>query len=894
MTFCSDSEACHDDDACNIDLCDPTAGCSHEPLPDDVLPMCRLQLLRTLLQASSPPLCTGRCNCATLGAAVDRIDFLLMKTYTASTRRRCKKSLKRTKRKVHRLMKQIRRMSRRGCLAPIATAEGAESAANDLLSALRAHGPKEFCALLSAATTTTTLEPLLHLGRPIATPPIVRGSVATAVTVTVFVSHAPAMIELLRLTATGTLPLGEMRDDGVPPDVTRGDHTYSAEANIEATSDANVTFVVRADTPTGPHTRERTVPVVHIDSLDTSDAIAEFYSVAVATRDRLLSPDRDTDDPYEAYSLITMFQYFESITGQDVGLSLWAPAVNAYSCNDLVNSLPGNPTPPGDLIDPDDPSLLALEDLIVADNDCGILSRDDFGNGSAYLSYVCARRYVNIHSIGPIAGCTGAQLDQLERVAIKDEVTGFTDLAGDGVGGLFDQFGFFVSEGIQGVFNTFVGWVVDQNLESTIVVGRVSDGEATLAPTGNYHLTFASGTDAPPAATGGPVNPNEDTVFHVSYGTETDSQPPELFGFTPQGGDAGTTVTITGAHFAQQTSANVVTFQGTGASVLDAQSDHIVAEVPLGTTTGPITVRTPDGTATTADDFISYSTCEDGFIDPGEECDPGIMPAGCAFDSAACTAKCQCVGLQVVPPTILREFAAPQPPDQSFVNGRGMAFDGTDLWFTFDPTRNPETKIYKADVFGNLLDVKDIGVGIGALAFDPATGHFFGGAYSNSSLGHVYDIDPASSVASLLFVYPFPLGDSCFEDQAAGLVDGLAYRGDTKQLYISDDAARTVIVASTSGEPLERFGMRSTGGGCNSGIAFDGTGLWLVDAFYMRIFHVMGMGVADAVLRTGDYFTEDVAFDPVTFAPNCALWTNEATATNVPRIRAYEVPCPIL
>ena len=76
---------------------------------------------------------------------------------------------------------------------------------------------------------------------------------------------------------------------------------------------------------------------------------------------------------------------------------------------------------------------------------------------------------------------------------------------------------------------------------------------------------------------------------------------PALAGFTPTSGPVGTTVTLTGANF---TGATAVTLDGVavpGFTVVDAAT--ITFGVPAGSTSGLITVTTPDGTATSPGAF---------------------------------------------------------------------------------------------------------------------------------------------------------------------------------------------------------------------------------------------------------------------------------------------------
>jgi Zn-dependent metalloprotease len=77
--------------------------------------------------------------------------------------------------------------------------------------------------------------------------------------------------------------------------------------------------------------------------------------------------------------------------------------------------------------------------------------------------------------------------------------------------------------------------------------------------------------------------------------------PPVISSFTPTSGPAGTSVTITGQNF---TGASVVSFNGTSASFTVNSATKITAIVPVGATTGTISVTTPGGTATSASNYF--------------------------------------------------------------------------------------------------------------------------------------------------------------------------------------------------------------------------------------------------------------------------------------------------
>lgn len=77
---------------------------------------------------------------------------------------------------------------------------------------------------------------------------------------------------------------------------------------------------------------------------------------------------------------------------------------------------------------------------------------------------------------------------------------------------------------------------------------------------------------------------------------------PTVSGFNPAFGAVGTIVTITGTHFC---GATAVRFNATNATTVTVNSPtQITATVPTGATTGKISVTTPAGTGTSANNFI--------------------------------------------------------------------------------------------------------------------------------------------------------------------------------------------------------------------------------------------------------------------------------------------------
>jgi hypothetical protein len=80
----------------------------------------------------------------------------------------------------------------------------------------------------------------------------------------------------------------------------------------------------------------------------------------------------------------------------------------------------------------------------------------------------------------------------------------------------------------------------------------------------------------------------------------TANSTPTISSFSPGSGGSGTMVTITGTNFI---SPSAVRFNGVDASFTTNSTTEIIATVPTGAATGPITVTTSQGTATSSTSF---------------------------------------------------------------------------------------------------------------------------------------------------------------------------------------------------------------------------------------------------------------------------------------------------
>jgi len=106
--------------------------------------------------------------------------------------------------------------------------------------------------------------------------------------------------------------------------------------------------------------------------------------------------------------------------------------------------------------------------------------------------------------------------------------------------------------------------------------------------------------------------------------------PPSIASFAPVSAPSGATVLIRGSGLA---GATAVGFNGVAATSFTSTSTQVVATVPPGATSGPITVTTPNGTATSATSFTVTSTVSGlavtyqiGVDHAGVQTDPSLKP----------------------------------------------------------------------------------------------------------------------------------------------------------------------------------------------------------------------------------------------------------------------------
>jgi uncharacterized repeat protein (TIGR01451 family) len=124
------------------------------------------------------------------------------------------------------------------------------------------------------------------------------------------------------------------------------------------------------------------------------------------------------------------------------------------------------------------------------------------------------------------------------------------------------------------------------------------NGTATSVSGVSYGQVSAT---VPAGATSGPLTLNTTNGSAVS--SDIFYVPPSITSFTPNNSGPGTRITITGANF---TNASAVSFNGTPAAAFTVTNNTTIgATVPSGFATGPLSVTTPGGTATSSGRFYA-------------------------------------------------------------------------------------------------------------------------------------------------------------------------------------------------------------------------------------------------------------------------------------------------
>jgi streptogramin lyase len=120
-------------------------------------------------------------------------------------------------------------------------------------------------------------------------------------------------------------------------------------------------------------------------------------------------------------------------------------------------------------------------------------------------------------------------------------------------------------------------------------------GEGTLTYYTSVSIKHALGIAAGPDGNLWFTNQGNNSIGRI-----TTTVTPAIASFSSVSGAVGTTVTITGENLGH---ARKIAFNGTRAAIVSDTATQVVTTVPVGATTGPITVTTQAGTATSTTTF---------------------------------------------------------------------------------------------------------------------------------------------------------------------------------------------------------------------------------------------------------------------------------------------------
>src|SRR6266478_3148615 len=138
---------------------------------------------------------------------------------------------------------------------------------------------------------------------------------------------------------------------------------------------------------------------------------------------------------------------------------------------------------------------------------------------------------------------------------------------------------------------------------TSVTISGTSFSGATAVTFNGASASFSVTSDTairatvPAGATTGSIGVTTSAGTATSSSAFTVASPPAISGFAPASGPVGTTVSISGSSL---TGATSVTFSAVSASFAVTSATEIQATVPAGATTGPLSVITPAGTASSS------------------------------------------------------------------------------------------------------------------------------------------------------------------------------------------------------------------------------------------------------------------------------------------------------
>jgi uncharacterized repeat protein (TIGR03803 family) len=251
----------------------------------------------------------------------------------------------------------------------------------------------------------------------------------------------------------------------------------------------------------------------------------------------------------------------------------------------------------------------------------GTTTQGTSGDNVYRITRAGALTIIHTFSIGslPAGGLLQASSGQLYGVTqIGSNPSGFGTLFRMTLAGTVTTIHTFTNGLDGGVPQTGLMQATDSNIYGTTSQGGAAGGGTIfqVTPTDTFttmhSFILADGID-PETSSPGLVQGSDGKLIGVttsggasnggtlySYDLGLPKPQPRFTRFSPTSGPVGTSVLITGLNLLGATS---VTFNGTAATYAVIGANYISAAVPAGATTGPITVVTPNGTATSRNSF---------------------------------------------------------------------------------------------------------------------------------------------------------------------------------------------------------------------------------------------------------------------------------------------------
>ena len=142
-------------------------------------------------------------------------------------------------------------------------------------------------------------------------------------------------------------------------------------------------------------------------------------------------------------------------------------------------------------------------------------------------------------------------------------------------------------------------FIATNNVAKSASINVVLPSDLNNQPTIKLRFYYNNGPAGGPSPTGSRPRISIDNLLVTS--TPASGTPPVISAFDPASGAAGTVVTIGGSNF---TGATNVAFNGVAASFSNVTDASLSATVPAGALSGPISVFTPSGIATSSNNFV--------------------------------------------------------------------------------------------------------------------------------------------------------------------------------------------------------------------------------------------------------------------------------------------------